>query len=1036
MTAPQAAWLGSWKQPWDLGYGRRWGHPVWALASIAQAWMLGGCEGRWPLVSGELARSRATGSAAGSALDQLPRGPRPDPTWVALLRHGSPKLSAQQPKPREDELRIWCWDALLRGDGSPWMALGSVLLSLETRLRWVAPLGMVDAEGRLVLPPFLDDLVPQSLKALPAGWWVRLLGGGLKDGSVGLDGEGRLLPEGPPPRELHLLGDETRPFLEPLALKEAPPEVLLPWAVEREGFWILDPHLRAWTRGAGASIQGLADLTLPSLARGDAPEPLIAEILAGEIQGATPCPDGWASALDADLHGQTMEFPPPSGDPVLDRIRMRWGGEAPAPIPGYPCWGESAHACADPFHWMAEGRRAYFAQDMEAALRAFTWAHAHFTRLCSAFWAERAAANAATAALFWGDLRALGAWRRILGPEPSPYQEHSEALLHAVQGEWDEALSLARRTAREHDFQSAWVLLAQRAMQTNQPDKVAEELAEILPHLAPSPFRDLVQAWLGGMAQPSPEGLDPETLLAWELHRVLRQRVDAKAFWVAWERCSNHPMRLNCALDLLEARPEERSLARLLRLQTLADRMGAPRLQARVNLLWPYPETEAPLEVESLVRDQLARLGHPVWIAWDGRSEALGFGEPPPEGALPRLRQAGHLPPFQAEGATGSWIWRGFPIRWEGHPVASALIGCRPEASLGEPSTFMDLHLLAPWLALMHPAAPESEPPLEGELLADGSEPMVGVLRDMNRVAASELSVLILGPTGSGKELVAKALHRASGRLGPLVPVNISAFGEGVLESELFGHVKGAFTGAERDRKGAIELAEGGTLFMDEIADLSPRLQSLLLRVLQDREVRRVGSERSRAVNVRFLAATHKSLEQLAVAGGFRRDLLFRLQGAVLELPSLDARRHEFPYLVPRLVAQAAREAKRPCPDIAAGLPQALSRLAWPGNFRELRHAIQRALLRCGDGMLAPHHFPELDRRISTVRSWETATRDFQRGLLMEALIAQDFQVTEAARALDLTRPALYLAAKRLGLDLVAERAKHNSKFVGDPGSA
>jgi two-component system response regulator HydG/two-component system response regulator AtoC len=177
-------------------------------------------------------------------------------------------------------------------------------------------------------------------------------------------------------------------------------------------------------------------------------------------------------------------------------------------------------------------------------------------------------------------------------------------------------------------------------------------------------------------------------------------------------------------------------------------------------------------------------------------------------------------------------------------------------------------------------------------------------------------------------------------------------------------------------------------------------------------------------VDVRFVAATHRSMEDLAVAGSFRRDLLFRLQGAVLDLPPLSARRHEFPFLLPRLVARAAQSARRPVPALAPGLPQALARLPWRGNVRELLHALERAVLRCEGGTLKPSHFPELEAPLLQSHTWDEATRAFQRRLLLDTLQACGFRASEAAQTLGLARPALYATARRLGLDLVAERER------------
>jgi DNA-binding NtrC family response regulator len=300
---------------------------------------------------------------------------------------------------------------------------------------------------------------------------------------------------------------------------------------------------------------------------------------------------------------------------------------------------------------------------------------------------------------------------------------------------------------------------------------------------------------------------------------------------------------------------------------------------------------------------------------------------------------------------------------------------------------------------------------------------MAAVLAELGRVAPTRLPVLLLGPSGCGKEVAARELHRQSGRNGPLVPVNCSAFAESLLESELFGHVRGAFTGALRERRGTIAAAGSGTLFLDEVAELSPRLQALLLRVLEQREVRPLGGDQWRPVEVRFIAATHRSLEELVARGSFRQDLLFRLQGVVLTLPALAERRHEFPFLLPRLLARICEEIGRIQPGLGPELIPRLAALPWPGNFRQLLHSLERALLRCHAGPLEPRHFPELAGGAQPpAATWVEATHLFQRDLLLRTLRAHGFRVKDAARELGLARPALYGAARRLGIDLDAER--------------
>ncbi|BDU71023.1 sigma 54-interacting transcriptional regulator [Mesoterricola silvestris] len=308
--------------------------------------------------------------------------------------------------------------------------------------------------------------------------------------------------------------------------------------------------------------------------------------------------------------------------------------------------------------------------------------------------------------------------------------------------------------------------------------------------------------------------------------------------------------------------------------------------------------------------------------------------------------------------------------------------------------------------------------PPEPELLTDGSEPMGALLRELDLVAPSGLTVLVRGPTGCGKELVVRELHRRSRRPGPLVAVNCAALAEGTLESELFGHVRGAFTGAVRERRGAVASAEGGTLFLDEVGDLTPRVQCMLLRVLQEREVPRVGSDRGARIDVRFAAATNRPLEPMARAGAFREDLLFRLQGTVIRVPPLEQRRHEFPYLVPRLVIRAAQNLGRPAPALERGLTEALASRSWPGNLRQFLHVLEQGLLHSGGEPLGPRHLVPAETGAPPSGGWTEATRAFQRTLLEETLAACGYRAAQAAKVLGMARPSLYATARRLGVNL------------------
>ena len=302
------------------------------------------------------------------------------------------------------------------------------------------------------------------------------------------------------------------------------------------------------------------------------------------------------------------------------------------------------------------------------------------------------------------------------------------------------------------------------------------------------------------------------------------------------------------------------------------------------------------------------------------------------------------------------------------------------------------------------------------DLIAE-SPAMQPVLRLMERVGPSDATVLVTGEHGTGKELVAQWLHASSPRASrALVTVNVGGLSEGVFESEIFGHVKGAFTDARTDRTGRFELADGGTLFLDEIANVPLAQQAKLLRVLQTGEVERVGSSRTRRVDVRVIAATNAELRAEVAAGRFREDLLFRLNTIEIRLPPLRERREDILPIALYCLKRSAARYRKPIAGFDRGAIEALHAHAWPGNVRELDHALERAVLlaasevvRAGDLALQAPSGPAPGLEGMTLE-------DVERVLIQKALARFGGNVSQAAKQLGVSRSALYRRLKSHGL--------------------
>ena len=304
---------------------------------------------------------------------------------------------------------------------------------------------------------------------------------------------------------------------------------------------------------------------------------------------------------------------------------------------------------------------------------------------------------------------------------------------------------------------------------------------------------------------------------------------------------------------------------------------------------------------------------------------------------------------------------------------------------------------------------------VEREIVVPASGPMRALYDLVDRIAVGDISVLVVGETGTGKEVIAEAIHRRSRRMAaPFLRLNCASLPETLVESELFGHEKGAFTGAATAKPGLLEQASMGSVFLDEIAELSPGVQAKLLRVLEQRELLRVGGLKPIPIDVRFIAATHRDLEAAVGAGRFREDLYFRIAGITLSVPPLRERPDEIEPLARLFVRRAAATLGRPAPKLASETLAALRTYRWPGNIRELRNVMDRATLLC-DTTIEPSHLPQDRMSRPSVSETEGTpldevrdrARELEREAIAAALARCDGNQTKAAALLGISRRAL-----------------------------
>jgi len=443
----------------------------------------------------------------------------------------------------------------------------------------------------------------------------------------------------------------------------------------------------------------------------------------------------------------------------------------------------------------------------------------------------------------------------------------------------------------------------------------------------------------------------------------------------------------------------------------LIERRFAP---SRWDLLAPCDNGSA--------RSLLGRLGGPF-----PSLRGLGEGGPPPYIRPLRREAARQLSLPLEDPAPGPEMEALWPLEGEGGPwICGRLAADRVE----------DLRRRRDWLSfLLAELAPSPEPPGGDEaldfhaILYHPASPLGPLLDQLRRAARSEAPVFLEGESGVGKELFARAVHRLSPRSGgAFVAQNGGALTDGLIESELFGHAKGSFTGAREERVGLLELSHGGTFFLDEVGDLSSMLQVRLLRVLQEKQIRRVGENRQRPVDFRLVCATHRDMDRRVAGGEFRADLWFRVSGIRLRIPPLRERPMDLPLLARHFLAEESARSTGRMRSISAPALRLLRRYRWPGNVRELQNEMARAVALYGEQprlerwMLAERLFADSEpgegpRRVPL--NLQEAQEDLERRMIRQALLRHEGNRSASARSLGLSRQGLLKKIQRLELEHV-----------------